>query len=68
MLVETYKVNLSGILYIKVFITGITKSCGNRCKVAYVHTCEGSAKSDTGETSSSTGKLINDFIKIYRMK
>jgi len=37
------------------------------CKVAYVHICEGATKSDTGESSFSTGKLISyllsDFIK-----
>lgn len=38
-------------------------------KIAYVHICEGAAKSETGETSSSTGKLISylvtDFIKSH---
>ena len=40
------------------------------CKVAYVHICEGVSKSDTGEGSSSTGKLISylvsDFIKAHQ--
>lgn len=39
-------------------------------KVAYVHICEGVIKSDSGETSSSTGKLISylvsDFIKAHQ--
>ncbi|MEO8719517.1 MAG: formimidoylglutamase [Ginsengibacter sp.] len=38
-------------------------------KVAYVHICEGAAKLETGEISSSTGKLISflvsDFIKSH---
>lgn len=38
-------------------------------KVAYVHICEGATKLDTGETSSSTGKLISylvsDFVKAH---
>lgn len=38
-------------------------------KIAYVHICEGAAKSDTGETSSSVGKiisyLVSDFIKAH---
>lgn len=42
-------------------------------KVAYVHICEGSTKLETGETDSSTGKLISylvsDFVKSHqRMK
>ena len=38
-------------------------------KIAYVHICEGATKLDTGETSSSTGKLISylvsDFVKAH---
>ena len=38
-------------------------------KVAYVHICEGATKLDTGETNSSTGKLISylvsDFVKSH---
>lgn len=38
-------------------------------KIAYVHICEGAAKLETGETGSSTGKLISylvsDFIKSH---
>lgn len=42
-------------------------------KIAYVHICEGATKLDTGETNSSTGKLISylvsDFVKSHsRMK
>ena len=41
-------------------------------KIAYIHICEGATKSDTGETSSSTGKLISylvsDFIKAHERK
>lgn len=39
-------------------------------KIAYLHICEGGTKSDTGETNSSTGKLISylvsDFIKAHQ--
>jgi formiminoglutamase len=39
-------------------------------KIAYLHICEGVSKSDTGDTSSSTGKLISyllsDFIKAHQ--
>jgi formiminoglutamase len=38
-------------------------------KIAYVHICEGATKLDTGETNSSTGKLISylvsDFVKSH---
>jgi formiminoglutamase len=38
-------------------------------KIAYVHICEGATKLETGETGSSTGKLISylvsDFIKSH---
>ncbi|MDQ2718632.1 MAG: formimidoylglutamase [Bacteroidota bacterium] len=38
-------------------------------KIAYVHICEGATKLNTGETSSSTGKLISylvsDFVKAH---
>jgi formiminoglutamase len=41
-------------------------------KVAYLHICEGATKLDTGETDSSTGKLISylvsDFIKSHLRK
>ena len=41
-------------------------------KIAYVHICEGATKLDTGETSSSTGKLISylvsDFVKAHERK
>ena len=41
-------------------------------KVAYVHICEGATKLDTGETNSSTGKLISylvsDFVKSHSRK
>jgi formiminoglutamase len=42
-------------------------------KIAYVHICEGASKLETGEASSSTGKLISylvsDFVKSHqRMK
>ncbi len=41
-------------------------------KIAYVHICEGATKLDTGETSSSTGKLISylvsDFVKAHGKK
>jgi formiminoglutamase len=41
-------------------------------KVAYVHICEGATKLDTGETNSSTGKLISylvsDFVKSHLRK
>ena len=40
-----------------------------RAKIAYLHLCEGATKLDTGETSSSTGKLISylvsDFVKAH---
>jgi formiminoglutamase len=39
-------------------------------KIAYVHICEGASKLETGEASSSTGKLISylvsDFIKSHQ--
>jgi formiminoglutamase len=38
-------------------------------KIAYLHICEGATKLDSGETSSSTGKLISylvsDFVKAH---
>jgi len=38
-------------------------------KIAYVHICEGATRLDTGETNSSTGKLISylvsDFVKSH---
>jgi len=41
-------------------------------KIAYVHICEGATKLDSGETNSSTGKLISylvsDFVKAHSRK
>lgn len=41
-------------------------------KIAYMHICEGATKLDTGETDSSTGKLISylvsDFVKAHSRK
>ncbi|MEO8584359.1 MAG: hypothetical protein ABI415_11210 [Flavitalea sp.] len=39
----------------------------NRCKVAYLHICEGASQLTNGRSSETTGKLISylvsDFIK-----